>query len=201
MTSRVFASWQQDLGDAELAKALAAAGIYVTAGPAGRQVDIAQTVAKAAEQSGDEPIRCVYAPNLSKNAATAERLVDAWDRLKRTSTQPRIEIVQEGEAKRLLGAKDPAWFANQLQASAVGAASSFFSLEPWSKTVEWEWPLRIGFLPDSASQLMKSVCVNMLAGQDWLQPLIDPVDTATHLQAMELLMLPKINQSPTPILM
>ena len=190
MTSKVFAAWQQDLGDDDLAKALAAAGIYVAAGPASGQIDIVQAVAKAVERSGDEPIRCDYAPQLSKNAAAAERLVDAWDRLKRTSTRPRIEIVQEGEAKRLLGAKDPAWFANQLQASAVGAASSFFSLEPWSKTVEWEWPLRIGFLPDSASQLMKSVCVNMLAGQDWLQPLIDPVDTATHLQAMELLILP-----------
>ena len=190
MTSKVFAAWQQDLGDDDLAKALAAAGIYVAAGPASGQIDIVQAVAKAVERSGDEPIRCDYAPQLSKNAAAAERLVDAWDRLKRTSTRPRIEIVHESEAKRLLGAKDPAWFANQLQASAVGAASSFFSLEPWSKTVEWEWPLRVGFLPDSASQLMKALCVNMLASRDWLQPLIDPVDTATHLQAMEVLILP-----------
>ena len=190
MTSKVFAEWQQDLGDDELAKALAAAGIYVAAGPPSRRIDVAQAVAKAVEQSGEEPIRCVYAPHLSKNAPTAGRLVDAWDRVKRTSTRPRIEIVNESEAKRLLGAKDPAWFAKQLQASGVGAASSFFSLEPWSKTVEWEWPLRVGFLPDSASQLMKSACVSILAGQDWLQPLIDPVDTATHLQALELLILP-----------
>jgi hypothetical protein len=190
MTRKVFAEWQQDLGDDELAKALAAAGIYVAAGPPSRRIDVGEAVAQAVERSGEEPIRCIYAPHLSKNASTADRLVDAWDRVKRTSTRPRIEIVHETKAKRLLGAKDPAWFAKQLQASAVGAASSFFSLEPWSKTVEWEWPLRVGFLRDSASQLMKSSCLSILARQDWLQPLIDPVDTATHLQALELLILP-----------
>jgi hypothetical protein len=190
MTRKAFAEWQQDLGDDELAKALAVAGIYVAAGPPSGRIDVGQAVANAVEQSGEEPIRCIYAPHLNKNAPTAERLVDAWDRVKKTSTGPRIEIVHESEAKRLLGAKDPAWFAKQLQAAGVGAASSFFSLEPWSKTVEWEWPLRIGFLPDSASQLMKSACLSILAGQDWLQPLIDPVDSTTHLQALELLILP-----------
>ena len=190
MTSKVFAGWQQNLGDDDLAKALAAAGIYVAAGPQSREIDVTQAVAKAVEQSGEEPIRCVFAPNLSKTMLTSQRLVDAWDRVKRTSSRPRIEIVHESEAKGLLGAKDPAWFAKQLQASNVGAASSFFSLEPRSKTVEWEWPLRVGFLPDSASQLMKTACVSILAGQGWLQPLIDPIDTATHLQALELLILP-----------
>lgn len=190
MTKKLFTLWEQNLDDEELAKALAAAGIYVSAGPRSRQIDVAQIVSKAVELSGEEPIRCLYAPRLTGNVPPAHRLLDAWDRVKRSPTRPRIEIVQESESKRLLTTKDPAWFANQLQASALGAATSFLSLEPWSKRVEWEWPLRVGFLPDSASQLMKSTCVSMLASHDWLQPLIEPVDTATHLQALEVLIVP-----------
>ncbi len=190
MINKLFAAWERSLNEVELAEALAALGIYIAAGMRKPRADVAQTLVDAVDASGERPIRCVYAPRLTGVTNDPQYLLQAWHAAKRQPGRPRIEIVQESEAKKLLTDKDPAWLANQLQAPAVGAVSSFLTLQPRSSWVEWEWPLRIGFLPDSASQGMKLACISLARTEPWLQQLIQPVDTAKHLQALELLILP-----------
>jgi len=212
MVKNLFAEWGQELSDEELAKALATAGIYVTAGVplsrlSGSHADIAQQMAKVVAESGDEPIRCVYAPRLGKGLTSGKELAAVWELVKTNILPPRIEVVVEGEGRRQPEPEDPAWFADQLRTLGVGAASSFLSLNPLSEKVEWEWPLRVGFLPDHASRLMESAFRETLGRLDWLRPLVEPVDTVAHLHALEVLVLPgdlndalqALDSSPYPV--
>src|SRR3954471_19799181 len=100
MVKTLFAKWGQELGDKELAKALAAAGIYVTAGfslnrPRGRHEDITKEMARVVAESGDAPIRCVYAPHLGKRLPSPKELAAVWERIKKNINPPRIEVMVE----------------------------------------------------------------------------------------------------------
>jgi len=212
MVKTLFAKWAQELGDEELAKALAAAGIYATAGfslnrPSGSHADITQQMARVVAESGADPIRCVYAPRLGKRSPSAKELAAVWERITRNINPPRIEVTVEREGERQPEPEDPAWFAAQLRLPAVGAVSSFLSLKPLSEKVEWEWPLRVGFLHDRTSRLMASGFHESLSQLDWLRPLVEPVDIATHAHSLEVLVLPgdldealqALNSSPYPV--
>lgn len=83
------------------------------------------------------------------------------------------------------------WLVEQLSREEVGVASVYVLDETETGEVGWEWPLRVGFLPDRASQALRENLMQYVAGDaGWVAPLVVFVDICEEHDECDLLISP-----------
>ena len=145
--------WGVSLPDDRFACALAALGV-LDAQPAVFLTDYVTVLQRVVGTRGEEPVAFAVGERIQKIIVgdwsalpSPAALADAWDNATRWKYPPLRIAVRLAEAFVL----DPVWVVEQLSRPAVGAQSVFIDLGSSEVQLSWEWPLRIGYLPDQKS--------------------------------------------------
>ena len=210
MNRNDFGLWGLDLSSDDFARALAALGVLwsnvmVTYGPSIDDVyrlndldSMFQPLAEQVEQAEREarPMhwQLPFRPErLSDGPSPSARLLaDAWGRLIENSAAPRrLEVdpryVDEPVWINRWYMDDPFWLVEQLTQRTVEITSVYIDLLPnHFYEIGWDWPLRVGFLPDPASVQLRQ----QLEQNHWFKRLWEPVTLALGYDACNLLLLP-----------
>lgn len=190
MRRQDFGAWGLQLSDQDFARALAALGVLRHAPDCWPPGDDPQAVVDRLYVLAPDPDALVVwqlgtTADLRENpdAARASTLADAWSLVQGYHFAPRLEI-------RGFESRDPSWLVEQLSSYSVSAESVYVRVDDPSVDVVWEWPLRVGFLKDKASdELLRRIAVYPNR-PDWMNKLIRPVTLRRGHESCDLLLLP-----------
>jgi hypothetical protein len=170
MNRASFGTWGSELDDDGFARAVATAGVLVALRPetddptAGGRLPPIDAEMRGAIQVAVETGEFLgwrnplTHPAWPRVAATirAELLALMWPR---DVTGLRVGLIADGwESDEL----DPSWIAGVLTAPPIEAASSLLLIDRpayGGQPAPWQWPLRIGFLPDPRSRQLYHDCM------------------------------------------
>jgi hypothetical protein len=189
MNRKDFGLWGIELAPAEFAKALAALGVFqasIKIWPSLNLEIISRTISEAAK-SGLLPWRLSVVPPAKSDKvqiSSARIFAKAWVRLAKSLGRARFELSLEN-------VEDYFWIAGQLSVAAEPLPLALYVRVDESPTgVGWNWPLRIGFLKDDDSRLLRSDLDKAFKPSS-LKVLVDFVDLANESDACDLLLLPQ----------
>jgi hypothetical protein len=227
MNRSAFGGWGSELDADEFGQALAAIGFLTATHPSwpGPILGDAATIAERLQRAWDnleslqrhwhetpsrEVVPCEYffaAPASYLGKPSPREVAAAWALFKNHVALPRrFEIRVSGKSAQT-DPEGPRWILDQLLCEAVGAGSAYFPLDPLARTIEWRWPIRIGFLDDPASQQLRSAYDSVSAGSRMVERLTDAVDMAERQGPVDMLVLPgnlqaavsALENSPFPV--
>jgi hypothetical protein len=207
MSRRFVGTWADQLFSVTQTQAIAALGVLAGSAPRNSRLDTAEQIATAlhaAAPGSEGPVGVRYLRWGAYDKTTWDELKQrmkpalaaaGWERFTRSFGRVDLRVISQymtdAEA-----AETYWWLADRLWSVAVRVRS--VSFEWWLNTAgghrdffrrtAWHWPLRLGFLPDEASQALLAEFYS--SSHDWIRTLAQPLDLESTSQSCDLLVSP-----------
>lgn len=188
MNRSSFGLWGLELPPEEFARALAALGLLpLSYWWRDRTPDDPDVIAEFIRGKLDRskpfaPWRLRLRPRKwtpARQPPPAHLLAQAWNV---AGFWPRIELT--------VGDEEPFWLIEELSRPEVDARAVYVRVDEPASSIGWNWPLRVGFLIDPASQSLRLSLEATAYLHSWLEPLVSFVDLESGYDACDLLLLP-----------
>jgi hypothetical protein len=200
MTRRAVGTWADTLPVSERAPAIAALGVAVTAlSTVGADIGTAEQIANAFKASMEAGKNFIYPRRLLwwlspedhweglKQRLSPHIAAQAWRIFIKTNGHVELQAGYARGEEETFPELVP-WLAELLWTNEAGVRSLFFDAAEDESRRSWHWPLRLGFLPDGASQnLMAEFSKN---DREWSIMLTRSIDVAGTGQGCDLLLSP-----------
>lgn len=202
MDRRNFGQWGLELSAEEFSRALAALGVLYQTGIHNLQFTAEELEARLRRKFSNarSPIQYFFNEQFTggyiRTIPPAHLFAEAWRRATQEYREDpddrypaqdkerlRLEVQRESEA-------DSFWLVEQLSRPEVGVSSVYMRVDEPSADVGWNWPLQVGFLPDSASQKLREAIEELRDIQDWMRPLLKLVNISPGCHTCDLLLMP-----------